>query len=311
MPVRVFVVHAKRGRWQGVCIPQYAVNPLRPIRHTRLARIARALALLVVLLVVSFFTIAAVEARRLRIERIDLKSSKLPPEFDGTRLVFVADIHAGPYLGTDRMQALVDTVNGLDPDILVLGGDYVGGRTNGAGVFYSAAKGFNARLAKVAVLGNHDVWEGASEARAGLSAAGFTVLENAGLRVEHAGATIHLAGVDDLYTGRPDCAEAGSGIEPSDFAVLVSHNPDTLDGQLPDTATTWDLALAGHTHGGQVTFFGMVAPIMPSRFGERYRNGWRTEHDVPILVSNGVGTVTAPLRFFARPEIHVITLRRG
>lgn len=266
---------------------------------------------MVVLIASSFFVVAAAEARRLRIQRVEVKSAVLPAEFDGARLVFIADIHAGPHLGAERMKQLVDAVNALEPDILVLGGDYVGGRMNGAEVFYPAAKGFEARLSKVAVLGNHDVWEGASKARNGLAEAGFTVLENESVQVERGGASIRLAGTDDLYTGRPDARKAGADVLPSDFAVLVSHNPDALHGQLPVTADLWDLALAGHTHGGQVTFFGKRAPIMASRHGDRYRTGWRTEHGVPILVTNGIGTVTMPMRFFAQPEIHVITLRRG
>jgi len=290
---------------------QGTVSLFRPVKHTRLTRVVRGFAVVVILLVVSFFTVAATEARRLKVEHINLTSPNLPPEFDGKRLVFVADIHAGPYLGEDRMNALVDRVNRLDADILVLGGDYVGGRSNGARVFYPAAKRFEARLAKVAVLGNHDAWEGADRARDGLADAGFTLLENEAITVEQDGTRIYLAGLDDLYTGHPDITKAGTGIQHSDFAVLVSHNPDALSGQLPDAAPTWDLALAGHTHGGQVTFFGLVAPIMPSKHGNRYRTGWREEHGVPILVSNGVGTVTAPVRFFAQPEIHVITLHRG
>ena len=260
---------------------------------------------------VSFFTIAAVEARRLKVERVNLISPNLPPQFEGARVVFVADVHVGPYFGADRMKALVDKVNALDPDIIILGGDYVGGRTNGASTFYAAAKAFHARLAKVAVLGNHDVWEGAETARTGLAEAGFTLLENGSVAVERNAATIYVGGVEDLYTGSPYVEKAAQGIAPADFAVLVSHNPDVLDGQLAETADRWDLALAGHTHGGQMTFFGKFAPIIASKFGERYRSGWRTEHNVPILVTNGVGTVTAPVRFFAQPEIHVITLHRG
>ena len=274
-------------------------------------RLARNLVFVAVLVAASFFTIAAVEARRLKIERANLISSNLPEQFEGARIVFVADVHAGPYLGADRMKALVEKVNSLDPDIIVLGGDYVGGRTNGDRTFYPAAKQFRAKLAKVAVLGNHDVWEGAETARAGLASAGFTLLENASTAVEHNGATIYVGGVEDLYTGSPYVEKAGKGIKPSDFGVLVSHNPDVLDGQLEESAAVWDLALAGHTHGGQVTWFGKFAPIIASKFGDRYRSGWRTEHYVPILVTNGVGTVTAPVRFFAQPEIHLITLHRG
>lgn len=250
-------------------------------------------------------------ARRIWLDRRELVSPRLPESFDGVRLVFVADVHAGPFLREKQMTRLVRVVNSLEPDILVLGGDYVGGRAHGARFFYPAATGFEASLAKLAVLGNHDVWEGAEEARTGLAAAGFVVLENSSFAVERDGGRIVVAGLEDVYTGHPDAVRAADGVDPDGFAVLVTHNPDALAEALPATAEYWDLALAGHTHGGQITAFGRFAFLVPSRYGHRYRRGWLEEEGVPVLVSNGVGTVTLPMRFYAPPEIHVVTLRRS
>lgn len=249
-----------------------------------------------------------VEARSLRARSDVITSSSLPPELDGTRIVFVADVHAGPFFGAGRMQKLVEEVNSLDPDVLILGGDYVGGRTNGAKTFYGRAGQFSARLGKFAVLGNHDNWEGSEEARRGLDEAGFTLLENESARVTVGEASLAVAGVEDLYTGDPDPEKAARDIESDAFSVLVSHNPDVFADRLGATAGQWDLALAGHTHGGQVTLFGAHGHV-PSDHGQRYLSGWRTENDTPILVSSGVGSVTLPIRLFAEPEIHLITLR--
>ena len=252
----------------------------------------------------------AAEARTLRVTNDAITSSCLPQEFDGTRIVFVADIHAGPYFGSNRMDRLVKQVNALDPDVLILGGDYVGGRTGGVRTFYARAADFQARLAKVAVLGNHDVWEGPADARSGLIEAGFELLEDDSVRISIGDALIAVAGVSDLYTGDPDPEAAARDIPPGTFSVLVSHNPDVFAESLGKTAGEWDLALAGHTHAGQITFFGTPA-FIPSDHGDRYRSGWRDENGTPILVTNGVGTVTLPVRLFAKPEIHVITLRSG
>ncbi len=281
----------------------------RPIPDSRLVRTLRAIALVVVLLAASFFVFAAAEARRLRVDRREIKSPNVPKAFDGARIVFVADIHAGPQLDRRRMAALVSAVNRLDADVLVLGGDYVGGRLDGAKVFYPEASRFKARLGRFAVLGNHDVWEGAGTARAGLKRAGFTLLENDAVRVEQDGQSIVIGGVEDLYTGHPDAVATAKNLHDSDFAILVSHNPDVF-AQLAEIPGTWSVGLSGHTHGGQVNLLAALgatdlAPI------KRFRSGWERASGVPVLVSNGVGTVTAPLRFFAQPEIHVITLKRG
>jgi len=270
----------------------------------------RAAVFVVALVAISLAVYASIEARFVHVTRDDLVSERVPEQFDGAKVVFLADIHAGRFLGKNGMRELVKKVNAEDPDVIVLGGDYVGGKANGARTFYGAASGFRARIGKVAVLGNHDVWEGADEARAGLDSAGFTLLENGSQRLEYLESHITIAGVDDLYTGKPDVARASSAIPDDEFAVLVSHNPDVFATQLEHSPRTWDLALAGHTHGGQLTALGYAALFVPSKYGQRYRTGWIREQSTPILVTKGVGVVTLPLRFFAEPEVHVITLKR-
>jgi predicted MPP superfamily phosphohydrolase len=253
---------------------------------------------------------SAINARRLVIEQVEIKSKRLPRTFDGVKLAFVSDVHAGPFLSATRMARLVDRVNSLEPDLLVLGGDNVGGWKNGDEIFYPEASRFRAPLGKFSVLGNHDAWEGIDKARLGLREAGFVPLENKNTAVAKGGQRIMIAGLADLWTGRPDIKKAAAGINGRDFAILVSHNPDVFAEAIPETMGLWDLALSGHTHGGQFLVMGRGF-TKPTEFGARYRTGWRTENGVPILVSNGVGTVDAPLRHAARPEIQIITFRKG
>jgi predicted MPP superfamily phosphohydrolase len=250
---------------------------------------------------------AAERAQEIRVTQDRLVSADLPDEFDGARVVFLADIHTGPFLSKSETEALVEKVNALEPDVVLMGGDYVGGRVDAAADFYAAAASLEAPLGVYAVLGNHDVWEGADEARAGLEAAGIHLLENDRTTVTRDGASIVIAGVEDLYTGDPDVETTGADIEPEDFAVLISHNPDVFPdgiGAMPDT---WDLALAGHTHGGQITFGG-TRPVVGSKYGSRFSGGWTAQADTPVLVTRGVGTVTVPVRIGAPAEVHVITL---
>jgi len=68
--------------------------------------------------------------------------------------------------------------------------------------------------------------------------------------------------------------------------------------------------LSGHTHGGQVTFFGLWAPYVPSVYGQKYLTGIVETSGIKVLVSNGVGTSALPVRFFARPQFNVIILEK-
>ena len=250
-----------------------------------------------------------VEARVVRVERTELPNAAIPAEFDGMKVLFVADIHAGPYMSKNHLDRLVERINAEEPDVVLLGGDYVGGKMHGAQIFYPAISKVEAPEGVFAVMGNHDAWEGEAEAHTGMAEAGITLLENDAVRLERDGSGIWVGGLEDAYTGTPDATATAESITPEDFAVLVSHNPDVFADQLEPTKEYWDLALAGHTHGGQVSLFGMISPFSPSKHGGRYLHGWKNEWDTAILVSNGIGTVTAPIRLFTRPEMHVITLR--
>jgi len=267
--------------------------------------------LAIAVVVVSFVTWMLIEARSARVSRAVVTSPHLPEAFEGTRVLFASDIHAGPYLGRKRMRALVDRMNDLEPDVVILGGDYVGGRMGGTAIFYPAIARLRSPLGVYAVLGNHDYWEGVEVAKQGFKDAGVALLVNENVAVARDGATIRIAGVDDDWMGTPDAALAASGIDAGEFAVIVSHTPDYFPKSLPGLEGLFDLALAGHMHGGQITLFGMHSPLVPSEYGQRYKGGWLEEHGTFVLVTRGVGSVTLPIRFFAPPEIHLIELRRG
>jgi predicted MPP superfamily phosphohydrolase len=209
----------------------------------------------------------------------------------------------------------------------VLGGDYVGGKRKGADIFYPAAAHLYAPLGVYAIAGNHDYWENKSELADLIEGAGMTFLRNSSARLEVNGAGLWLAAVDDLDAGKPHLEKAYEEVDPDEFLIYLSHNPDFFEQGLTvmredpnnnapvkDSANAEvvvpDLALAGHTHGGQVTPFGILLDA-PTSYGYRYLTGWRTEDKVPILVSNGVGVSVAPLRLGAPAQMHLFTLKRG
>jgi len=187
----------------------------------------------------------------------------------------------------------------------------VGGRAGGGRFCYDEIRRLEAPLGIYAVLGNHDYWEGVGQAKEGLRRAQIKLLLNENVVVEREGQSIRIAGVDDAWIGDADATASAQGIGADEFAIFVSHTPDYLPEALPSTRGTFDLALSGHTHGGQLTVFGLMAPLVPSKYGQRYRGGWLEEEGAHVLVTRGVGNVTLPVRFFDRPEVNVIELRRG
>lgn len=266
---------------------------------------ATALALVAVGIAWSMF-----EVRWLAVRTTVVSHPDVPPGFDGARVAFVTDAHAGELLGGEHVDLIAEAVAGLEADVVLLGGDYAVG-PGGVEMFERRARRFNGRLGSVGVLGNHEAKWDLKQAATEFRSLDIVLVHNDNVRVMSGGDTIRIAGIGDGETRDVDAQRAANEISKTEFAILLAHNPDTLPSTLAETKGAFDLALSGHTHGGQITAFGLWAPFLPSRYGQRFRGGWTEVEDVTVLVSKGAGAFVLPARFFARPEIHLLELRTG
>lgn len=233
-------------------------------------------------------------------------------------VALLTDTHlSGPDNGPDRMDAIVEQVNALKPDLIVLGGDYIGDWKGGA-TYDSAASvapfaRLRAPLGVVAVAGNHDiaVHRRARDRRLADEQAWARVFDRIGIVLLANQAVrrgpIAIGGLADIYTGRPDISTTLAAMRALGGApVLLSHGPDVFP-RLPPRSPL--LLLVGHTHCGQIALPGIGALYVPSAYGTRYACGIYRQGRATMLVSAGVGTSGLPLRAFAPPDIWLITLR--
>ncbi|GAB4506332.1 MAG: hypothetical protein Kow00123_04700 [Anaerolineales bacterium] len=250
---------------------------------------------------------ALAEPYWLRVRHLRVADADVPPAFHGTRIAFLSDIHHGPFFSVERVRRVVGIVNGLQPDIILLGGDYVHRDARYIAPVFAELARLRAPLGVFAVAGNHDHWEGIDETRAAMARAGIVNLDNRAVWITIGDDRIRIGGVGDLWEDAHDIAPTLDGVRESDFVILLSHNPDFAE----QIQTDWiDLVLSGHTHGGQVTLFGLWAAAVPSAYGQKYRSGFVRTEQTLVYVTTGVGTVTPPVRFSARPEVVLITLER-
>ena len=247
-------------------------------------------------------------ANQLDVCRETFVSDQLPAAFDGLTVAFAADIHYGQFFSEERVRALAEKLNGLKPDVLVLGGDY-GEDSDGALAFWKLRPGFAAGRLMAGVLGNHDRTLPESNKEKIMDAMrenGVMPLCNDAVLLRKDGHTLALAGIDDYYNGAPDAEKTAALCRDAEFTLFLSHTPDAL----PDIKRPfYQLALCGHTHGGQVAVLGH-ALHSSSDYGSKYLSGWYRIGGARVFVTNGVGTSALPVRLGARPQIHLITLKR-
>ena len=255
------------------------------------------------------------EPRRCRVNRADITVPNLPAAFDGFTIAFLADTHHGPFVPLSYLRRVVEMANALDPDLVALGGDYVQRRPKRSfgpsrepfirpGVAVLGA--LKAKEGCFAVLGNHDIRTNRDLTSRALAEAGLRELTNAGVWLRRGKARLRFCGLDDPKFGNPDLAAALGDATPDDPVVLLCHNPDYVE-KLRDPRV--GLVLSGHTHGGQVVLPLVGAPIVPSKYGQKYRRGLVQGPVAQVFVTCGVGVVMPPVRLGCAPEIALLTLR--
>ena len=225
-------------------------------------------------------------------------------------MAILTDLHVGsPFNGIDKLRAVVTRTNAAHPDIICILGDLViqgviGGRFVPPEEIAAELKYLRAVVGMVAVLGNHEGWLDHDRVQRALERNSIRVLEEKAVRFVTAAGAVWVAGLSDVWTGRPDIAAALSAANDDAPVILLTHNPDVFPA-VPDRVA---LTLAGHTHGGQVRLPLVGRPIVPSRFGQRFAAGHIVEGGRHMFVATGLGTSILPVRFRVPPAITILSV---
>lgn len=251
---------------------------------------------------------ACYEPYDLSLTSLDIRLPRIPAEFDGFRLVQLSDIHFGEYIREEHVTAAVDRVNRLNPDLVVMTGDFVTAppmsidRQKAAQQIWPCARilrGIRAPYGIIATLGNHDYDTDPHLITEALKENGIEVLRNRARPIELRGARFWLAGIDDALKGRADPAAALQGVPQGEAAVVAVHEPD-----FADTVAHYavDLQISGHSHGGQVRLPLIGPPYLP-KMGRKYPIGLRRLGPLHLYTNRGIGVIGVPFRFMCPPEV--------
>lgn len=247
------------------------------------------------------------------------------------RLVVLSDIHAcEPWMDADRIRSICALANGLEGDLVLLLGDYASSMDFVTGYppmsdTAAALSTLRAPLGVHAVLGNHDYWDdpdfqtGAkATTRVGeaLERAGIPVHVNSAIRLEKEGVPFWLAGLGDQMAYRPsrrfgrrgfvgiqDLDRTLASVTDDAPVILMAHEPYVFDA-VPERVS---LTLSGHTHAGQINFFGW-APLVGNPDDRAHLYGHYDNGRSQLVVSRGLGCSAIPMRIGSWPEIMLIEL---
>jgi uncharacterized protein len=228
------------------------------------------------------------------------------------KIVQISDLHLKKVKFNHRM--LARKVKEMSPDLLVLTGDILDRKENVHELeeFLSL---FDKEMPKFAILGNWEHFINIKFEKLSKAYAKFNckLLINETQSVTIKGKTISITGLDDYNNDRPDFAKAVRKNPPSHHHIVLQHRPayrDILEAILKEPAyrdINVDLMIAGHTHGGQISFFGWY-PYLPNGTG-KYVKGYFDQYYPKLYVNKGLGTIYIPLRFQARSEVTVFNYR--
>ena len=295
---------------------------VRKIRHSRYnwGNLVGFFLAFFIVFVVLYDSFAGV--RRLNVNRLEIALKDLPEAFDGYRIVLFSDAHVGSFTGWRQslLQRDIDSINAQQADAIFFVGDLQNQRPEELYPVQEMLRSLKATDGVFSVLGNHDYSDYIDDDPAIKIANeremvsrqrqfGWKLLLNEHLILEKQGARLVIAGVENDQTRkqmkkRNDLAKALEGVRDDDCIILLQHDPGAWQ------QTEWiqpqvSLTLSGHTHGGQVSLFGLRA----TQLSKNYDYGLYREGERQLYVTSGIGGLV-PFRFGVTPEIAVITLKR-
>ena len=242
----------------------------------------------------------------IEVTRHEVFIDDLPDPFDGYRIAFLTDTHVASFVRREFYRQIVEQTTRFEPDLVLLGGDFVTWRRHIPLMAEVLLNDLKARDAVLAILGNHDYWANGDEVKAAMTAKGVKFIINTSHIIRRNGAELPVIGVDEIYRGEPDVDAAFANVKPGP-CIGVTHHPDAIDIL---AGRRIDLLVCGHTHGGQIRFPFFGAVVVPSRYEGRYASGFHRVGGVLMYISRGIGAIP-PVRILCRPEVATFTLRKG
>lgn len=251
---------------------------------------------------------ALIERLDFHVREVEIPIPNLPGALDGLRLVQLSDIHLSAFLSEKDLARVIDNANELRPHLTLVTGDLITAAGDPLDACLRQLARLRADAGVLGCMGNHEDYAMVEDYTERQGARlGIPFLRGGARALRFGDAVLNVAGVDYQRSGRSYLRGAERLLLPGAYNVLLSHNPDVFPVAVQQG---YDLTLAGHTHGGQVTVEILHQPVNAARFFTPFVYGLYRMGAAAAYVTRGIGTIGVPVRIGAPPEIALLRLRK-
>lgn len=247
---------------------------------------------------------------------INYEKQNLSASLEDFKIAFISDVQADHFTDEGRLKCFVNTVNSLNPDLILIAGDLI---TTGPDYIDISARGvgrLNSKFGVYSCIGDHDNWayrndytKSIKEVATALKINNVEMIDNDTRKLSINNSEIEIVFITNTYveTISKNLLDSLSSISFGDFKIFLTHQPQP---NLIDAAqkNNFNLFLAGHTHGGQITFVFPCIQLTPTMFETKYIRGDFWFGEMLMVVTRGLGMSLAPVRYNSTPEVTLITL---
>ena len=278
----------------------------------------------IVFLIISFFLIyiparIIYDYNTISVREVNSEKSNLPLQLNGFKIAFISDIQLDHYTDVGRVKRFIQNVNELNPDLILIAGDLI---TTGPDYITKSGEMVGMLKAKYGVyscVGDHDNWayrndyeRSLTEVKSSLMKNNVEMVDNGRRNINVNGAKIGITFITNTYVGRVSekVLDSLSSNSYGDLKIFLTHQPRSylIDAALKNH---FDLYLAGHTHGGQITLLFPFIQLTPTLIETNYIKGNFSFDGMLMIVTRGLGMSLAPVRYNSTPEITLINLTSG
>jgi predicted MPP superfamily phosphohydrolase len=251
---------------------------------------------------------------------VEYKKEHLPEALNNFKIALIADIQADKYTDDERLQNFIDKVNSTNPDLVLIAGDLITSTPDYIKKSADYVSKIKSKYGIYSCVGDHDNWayrednpRSIREITEALEKNGVMMIDNSKREIDVNGSEVCITFITNTYVETINDELLDNltyNNNNCDLKIFLTHQPRNY---LVDKAVekNYDLFLAGHTHGGQITLLFPFLYITPTMFETKYIRGDFHFGDMLMVVTRGLGMSLAPIRYNSTPEVTTIVLKNS